>query len=93
MTENVKKLGVPVSANRVGSMSTLFFTSTEVVDYQTALTADTKKFAVYFRDMLAQGVYLAPSQFEAGFLSIAHSDDDIERTVSANARALRAAFA
>jgi glutamate-1-semialdehyde 2,1-aminomutase len=93
ITENARKLGISVTANRVGSMSTIFFTSTNVVDYQTALSADTKKFSVYFKEMLAQGVYLAPSQFEAGFVSIAHSDDDLERTISASERALRIAFA
>ncbi len=93
ITENARKLGIPVTAKRVGSMSTIFFTSTNVVDYQTALSADTKKFSIYFKEMLAQGVYLAPSQFEAGFVSIAHSDDDLERTISANERALQIAFA
>ena len=90
--ENVKKLGVPVTMNRVGSMSTLFFTPIQVKDYQTALTSDTKRFAVYFKEMLEQGIYLAPSQFEAGFVSIAHSEADIEQTVAANGKALEAAF-
>lgn len=93
VAENVKKLGVPVTTNRVGSMSTLFFTSIEVKDYQTALTADTKRFAIYFREMLKQGIYLAPSQFEAGFVSIAHNDEDFERTLAANRAALQVAFA
>ena len=93
IAENAKTLDVPITTNRVGSMSTIFFTSTNVVDYQTALSADTKKFAIYFKEMLAQGVYLAPSQFEAGFVSIAHSDDDLQRTIGANKRALRIAFA
>ncbi len=92
LAANIKRLGVPVTMNRVGSMSTLFFTSTGVRDYQTALTSDTKRFAVYFKEMLAQGIYLAPSQFEAGFVSMAHSDDDIEKTVRANRNALAAAF-
>jgi glutamate-1-semialdehyde 2,1-aminomutase len=92
LAANIKQLGVPVTMNRVGSMSTLFFTSTEVKDYQTALTSDTKRFAVYFREMLEQGIYLAPSQFEAGFVSMAHSDADIEKTVRANRNALAAAF-
>ncbi len=89
---NVRDLGVPVTMNRVGSMSTLFFTSTEVRDYQTALSSDTKRFAAYFRAMLEQGIYLAPSQFEAGFVSNAHNDTDIEETVTANRKALEAAF-
>ena len=93
ISANVKKLGVPVVANRVGSMSTLFFTSLSVSDYQTALTADTKRFAKYYNEMLEQGVYLAPSQFEAGFVSIEHTEDDIVRTINANEKALQAAFA
>jgi glutamate-1-semialdehyde 2,1-aminomutase len=90
--ENVKRLGVPVTMNRVGSMSTLFFTPTEVRDYQTALTSDTKRFAVYFKEMLTQGIYLAPSQFEAGFVSLAHTDADIEKTIRANLKSLQATF-
>ncbi len=93
ISANVKKLGVPVVANRVGSMSTLFFTSLSVSDYQTALTADTKRFARYYNEMLEQGVYLAPSQFEAGFVSIEHTEDVIVRTINANEKALQAAFA
>ncbi len=91
--EIVKALGVPVTSNRVGSMFTLFFTPTHVVDYPTALTADRKRFALYFRVMLEQGIYLAPSQFEAAFLSAAHTAADIERTIAASRRALQAAFA
>lgn len=92
LAENVKKLGVPVTLNRVGSMSTLFFTSNEVKDYQTALTSDTKRFAVYFKEMLEEGIYLAPSQYEAGFISIAHSDADIEKTIQASRESLETAF-
>jgi len=93
LARNAAELGVPVTMNRVGSMSTLFFTSTEVVDYQTALTSDTKRFGVYFRQMLEQGIYLAPSQFEAGFVSVAHTTSDIEKTIAANRKALETAFA
>ncbi len=89
----IRTLQLPVTQNRVGSMSTVFFTSTEVRDYQTAVAADTKRFGTFFREMLAQGIYLAPSQFEAGFVSIAHSDEDIEKTVKAAREALAAAFA
>jgi glutamate-1-semialdehyde 2,1-aminomutase len=88
----VKSLGLPLTMNRVGSMSTLFFTATQVRDYRSALAADTKRFAVYFREMLKRGIYLAPSQFEAGFVSIAHSEDDIARTIEASQESLRAAF-
>jgi len=85
-------LGLPLTQNRVGSMATLFFTPVRVRDYATALNADTNRFALYFRAMLERGIYLAPSQFEAGFVSIAHSEQDIDRTIEANREALRLAF-
>jgi len=90
--ENIRSLGLPLTQNRVGSMGTLFFSPTRVIDYTTALTADTARFAVYFRAMLAKGIYCAPSQFEAAFVSIAHSNDDIDRTIEANRNALHTAF-
>jgi glutamate-1-semialdehyde 2,1-aminomutase len=90
--KNISDLGLPMTQNRVGSMSTLFFTSTPVRDYKSALTSDTKRFATYFREMLLQGIYLAPSQFEAGFVSAAHTQADIDKTVEANRKALSAAF-
>lgn len=90
--ENVRALGVPVTSNRVGSMFTLFFTPKPVVDYQSALTSDTKRFAAYFGAMLEEGIYLAPSQFEAGFVSSSHTSHDVEQTIEANRRALEAAF-
>ena len=88
----INKHHLPLSQNRVGSMFTLFFTKEHVVDYETAKTSDTKKFASYFSSMLDQGIYLAPSQFEAAFMSAAHSDKDIERTVKAAEKALMAVF-
>jgi glutamate-1-semialdehyde 2,1-aminomutase len=66
-----------------------YFTSTEVTDYRTAKTADTKKFSRFFMAMLKRGVYIAPSQFEAGFLSLAHTDTDIEKTVRAAFESLK----
>jgi glutamate-1-semialdehyde 2,1-aminomutase len=90
--KNIAALGVPVTQNRVGSMSTVFFTATRVVDYTTALTADTKRFGAYFRAMLERGIYLAPSQFEAAFVSGAHTEEEIDRTIEANGEALRVAF-
>jgi len=92
ISSNITALGLPVSQNRVGSISTLFFTSHEVKDYQGALTSDVRRFAIYFREMLQQGIYLAPSQFEAGFVSFAHSDSDIDKTIEANRKALWAAY-
>jgi glutamate-1-semialdehyde 2,1-aminomutase len=88
----IKGNGYPVTINRVGSMFTLFFTDKRVVDYDTAGTSDTKRFAAYFRSMLEQGIYLPPSQYEAAFVSYAHSDSDIEQTINAAEIALRKAF-
>jgi glutamate-1-semialdehyde 2,1-aminomutase len=88
----IKGNGYPVTINRVGSMFTLFFTDKQVVDYDTAGTSDTKRFAAYFRSMLEQGIYLPPSQYEAAFVSYAHSGSDIEQTINAAEIALRKAF-
>ncbi|HTS46676.1 MAG TPA: glutamate-1-semialdehyde 2,1-aminomutase [Bryobacteraceae bacterium] len=72
-----------VTVNRVGSMFTFFFTPEPVTDWETAKRADTGRFRQFFHWMLERGVYLAPSQFEAGFVSAAHSEEDIARTVAA----------
>jgi glutamate-1-semialdehyde 2,1-aminomutase len=72
-----------VTVNRVGSMFTWFFTPGPVTDYESAKKSDTQAFSRFFHHMLERGVYLAPSQFEAAFVSAAHSDDDIKRTVEA----------
>ncbi|MDE3057390.1 MAG: glutamate-1-semialdehyde 2,1-aminomutase [Bacteroidota bacterium] len=88
----IEKHHLPLTQNRAGSMFTLFFTEKNVVDYETAKTSDTKKFAVYFNEMLDRGIYLAPSQFEAAFMSDAHTDEDIERTIDAAERSLLKAF-
>ncbi|MBI5695454.1 MAG: glutamate-1-semialdehyde 2,1-aminomutase [Nitrospirae bacterium] len=90
IAEEFRKAGVPATHNRVGSMFTTFFTGTKVTDYAGAKTSDTAAFSRYFRAMLDGGVNLAPSQFEAGFMSLAHSDADIDRTVRAAAKALKA---
>ncbi|MCY3765574.1 MAG: glutamate-1-semialdehyde 2,1-aminomutase [Gemmatimonadetes bacterium] len=87
--ENLKSLGLPFCLNRVGSMMTLFFTDRAVTRYEAAVACDQDAFARYFRLMLEQGVYLAPSQFEAAFVSLAHSDEDIDRTVKAQYTALK----
>jgi len=77
-----EKYGIPATVNRVGSMITAFFTEKEVVDFETAKSSDLDRFAKFFRLMLEKGVYLAPSQFEAAFLSTAHSYEDIEETLN-----------
>ncbi|MBQ5439878.1 MAG: aminotransferase class III-fold pyridoxal phosphate-dependent enzyme, partial [Clostridia bacterium] len=74
----IKKAGVNV--NRVGSILTPFFTDKPVSDYKTALSSDTNKFARYYSYMLENGIYTAPSQFEAMFVSYAHTNEDIEHT-------------
>ena len=72
-----------VTVNRVGSMFTFFFTDQPVTDYESAKRSDTARFGRFFRLMLERGIYLAPSQFEAAFLSAAHSEADIDRTIEA----------
>ena len=77
---------IPHRINRLGSMMTLFFTDTKVTDYDTAKTSDTARYGQYFRALLERGVYVAPSQFEAAFLSTAHTDtvlEDAERAMEA----------
>ncbi|MBI5214136.1 MAG: glutamate-1-semialdehyde 2,1-aminomutase [Ignavibacteriae bacterium] len=86
--ENLKNLGLGYQLNRVGSMFTLFFTEQKVVDADSARTSDTKQFATYFAEMLNRGIYLPPSQYEAAFLSLAHGEREIERTIKANYQAL-----
>jgi glutamate-1-semialdehyde 2,1-aminomutase len=93
LTDILTKHGYPATINRAGSMFTLFFTDKRVIDFATASSSDTKKFAYYFGSMLEQGIYLPPSQFEAAFISFAHTRNDIEKTVSAMEVALRAVFA
>lgn len=75
--------GIPVSCAQVGAMLGLFFSDAPVHDYAAAKTADLERFARYYKGMLARGIYLAPSQFEAFFLSTAHDDDAIQKTLGA----------
>ena len=82
--------GVTVQLQRVGSMMTMFFSDRPASDYATARTADTARYARYFHLMLDRGAYFAPSQFECGFVSTAHSDDDIDATIDAAASAFAA---
>ena len=77
-----------ITVNRVGSMFTFFFTEGPVTDWDAAKRCDTARFGQFFRAMLDRGIYLAPSQFEAAFLSAAHSDEDIQRTAAAAREAL-----
>ena len=89
MEDGAKEYGIPVYSARVGSMFSMFFTDKKVIDYATAKTSDTNRFSKYFSLMLKGGIYLAPSQFEAGFVSLAHSNRDIERTIETNRKSLK----
>ncbi len=82
----------PLQLNSIGSMFTLFFTPHPVVDFQSAKKSDTRRFARFFRAVLSSGIYLAPSQFEANFLSTAHSARDLRRTVRIFERVLARIF-
>ena len=77
-----------VTVNRVGSMFTFFFTDGPVTDWESAKRCDTARFGRFFRKMLESGVYLAPSQFEAAFVSAVHTDADIDKTIAAAGMAL-----
>ena len=89
LQEAAKAAGVTTFHTRVGSMLSMFFTDGEVYDGDTSGECDTDFFGKYFWGMLEQGVYLAPSQFEAGFVSTAHTDADIEATIEAAQRVLK----
>jgi len=88
LCEALGRAGVPTTVNRVGSMLTAFFTAGAVTDWGTATRADRARYGRFFHAMLGRGVYLAPSQFEAAFVSLAHSPDDVAATVAAAAAGL-----
>ena len=88
LLEANRKLEMELSFNRVGSMFTTFFTPGPVKDFAGARASDTTMFGSYFRAMLDEGIYLAPSQFEAAFVSLAHTEEDVASTVLAHERAL-----
>jgi glutamate-1-semialdehyde 2,1-aminomutase len=90
LQQALKDTGIAAQVNSIGSLSTIFFASQPVTDYTGAKRSDTKLFARFFRDMLQRGIFLAPSQFEAAFVSAAHTSADIDRTISAAADALQA---
>ncbi|MCF6268679.1 MAG: glutamate-1-semialdehyde 2,1-aminomutase [Melioribacteraceae bacterium] len=89
LKENMKKLNKTYAMTRVGSMSCLFFTEHSVNNFATALKSDTELYGKYFHKMLERGIYLAPSQFEAMFISTAHSTDDLDKTIEANYLSLK----
>jgi glutamate-1-semialdehyde 2,1-aminomutase len=81
---------VPAQLNAKGSLATLFFTDQKVRNYQDAKRSNKKRYARYFREMLQRGIFLAPSQFEAAFVSAAHSEQDVDRTIAAARESLHA---
>jgi glutamate-1-semialdehyde 2,1-aminomutase len=87
------RAGLPATVNRVGSMLTLFFQQGPVVDHRTAMASDVARYAAFFQHLLARGIYLPPSQFEAMFLSSAHGDNDVARICEAAGHALQAVAA
>jgi glutamate-1-semialdehyde 2,1-aminomutase len=84
----VEAAGIDAFLTRVGAMATMFFTAEQVRDWKTASTSDTDRYAAYFRGMMERGIVLAPSQFEATFVGLAHTDDDIDAMTSAAAEVL-----
>ena len=90
LREALRESGVPGQVNAAGSLLTLFFTAEPVRDYSGAKKCDAARFAAFFREMLSRGILLSPSQFEALFVSVAHTDDDINRTLEAARASLQA---
>ncbi len=88
LKDAAQKASIPVIANRLGTMFGLFFQEGPVVNWDTAVQSNTKRFGQYFQAMLENGVYLAPSQFEAGFISTAHGETEIEATIAAAKKAM-----
>lgn len=91
MEEAARSAGTEVYFTRVGSMFSAFFTAQEVTDFQSAATSNIDKFVAFFKTLLAEGVYIAPSQFEAGFMSLVHENREIEKTIEASFKAFKAA--
>ncbi len=91
--EKAKEAGVTIQAHQAGSMFGIFFSEKDVLNYEDSCNADQEKFKVWFKAMLEQGIYLAPSQFETLFMSGAHTDEDIDRTIAAAEKAFAAVAA
>src|SRR6185503_11692139 len=88
LADAARQAGVAVQVNGIGSMLTPFFTSTPVRNYQSAVRSNGARYGAFFRAMLARGIYLPPSQFEAWFLSGAHTRRDVEKTIKAAREAM-----
>lgn len=89
VAQKAKEAGVTLQVQQAGSMFGFFFSPLEVVDYETSVAADQEAFKVWFKAMLEQGIYIAPSQFETLFMSGAHTDEEIDRTIEAAGKALQ----
>lgn len=89
VAQKAKEAGVSLQVQQAGSMFGFFFSPVEVVDYETSAAADQEAFKVWFKAMLEQGIYIAPSQFETLFMSGAHTDEEIDRTIEAAGKALQ----
>jgi glutamate-1-semialdehyde 2,1-aminomutase len=89
LSDNLRKLKLRFQLNRFGSMMCMFFTDQFVYDADSARSSDTHLFSKYFSKMIENGIYIAPSQYEASFISLAHSDEDIERTIKAHYSSLK----
>ncbi|MBI4000124.1 MAG: glutamate-1-semialdehyde 2,1-aminomutase [Candidatus Omnitrophica bacterium] len=89
LDSEIEKYSLPVKLNRIGSCFTLFFTSTPVTDFASAKRSNVKRFARYFHRLLSQGIYVAPSQFEANFISMAHKNSDLIQTGKMISKILR----
>ncbi len=89
MKENLMRLGKEFTMTRVGSMMCMFFTEAEVIDFKSAVKSNTALYGKYFNEMLRNGVYLAPAQFEAMFVSTAHTKEDLDKTIEAHYNSLK----
>lgn len=84
LQDSAKTCGINPFFTKVASLFCIFFSQSAVIDYQTAKKSDINAYARYFREMLNQRIYLAPSQFETGFVSLTHTQEDIEKTIEAS---------
>jgi glutamate-1-semialdehyde 2,1-aminomutase len=86
--ENLKSIGKNYAMNRIGSMMCMFFTEEPVEDFNSAVKSNTELYGKYYHQMLQRGIYLAPAQFEALFVSTAHSNEDLDKTIAAHRESL-----
>ena len=91
LQKNVQEIGISAQFTRVGSIFSMFFTDQKIENFDTVKTCDTEFFKRYFNALLEEGIYIAPSQFEVGFMSAIHSDEEIDQTIAASLKALKIA--